>query len=56
MWQVKKIQIYRFYCTYSDWTRFGDYQVPRKVTEELQYGTLREDRLKILVSGIDFEQ
>ena len=53
---MPQLSIYRFYCTYSDWTRFGDYQVPRKVTEGLQYGALREDRLKITVSGIDFEQ
>ena len=50
------LRIYRWYCTYSGWTRFGDYQVPRKVTEGLINGALREERLKISIASIDFER
>lgn len=50
------LSIYRWYCTYSDWTRFGDYQVPGKLTEGLIHGPSREDRLKIAVTGMDFER
>lgn len=50
------LSIYKWYCTYSDWTRFGDYQVPGKVTEGLIHGASREDRLKITVTGMDFER
>jgi hypothetical protein len=50
------LNIYKWYCTYSDWTRFGDFQVPRKVTEGTMQGFSREERLKITVSRIDYER
>jgi len=49
------LSIYRFYCTYSKWTRFGNFLAPCEVTEGILGGALREDRLKITVSHIDFE-
>ena len=49
------LRIYRWYCTYSKWSRFGDYQVPRRVTEGLFYGALREERMDIIVSDIHYD-
>lgn len=51
---MPELNIYKFYCTYSGWKRFGDYQVPTEVTEGLVQGGTRDDRLKVRVLSIDF--
>ncbi len=48
------LNIYRWYCTYSDWTRFGGFQVPKSVTEGVIHVGTRNDRLKITVTGIRY--
>ncbi len=48
--------IYRWYCSYSEWSRYGDFQVPRELTEGVIHGGLPDARLKITVSGIDFKK
>ncbi len=50
------LNIYKWFCTYSDWKRSGDFQIPQKVTEGTMQGFSREERLRITVFQIDYER
>jgi hypothetical protein len=50
------LNVYRWYCTYSGWKRFGAFQIPTTVAEGIIHSGTRDDRLRVTVTGVDFER